>query len=433
MANRYRFGIGTKVECDVGERDHVGGVIVAINYREDYWPEGQTVPYQVRLNDGRLIYAPQDDDRLIRKASNHVIHSLLQDMDEDGLRAQCKPMVALRMKEERAKQVQQLNAPSRIGEPPIVCLFKRERDVEWILTAAEILRNGGADMGAMDRQQTTFLHSAARKGQPALLDFCLKVLESAEEYDLDINAPRLAGKRVHVRSVGRSPARQEVLVWRGGQSNGCYRADRAGAQRHGKSAAACCVHQASDPNPPVAADRCKSLVTARCVWCHMQPLHAAIKHEHTDFVLGWLQLEDVNVNTIDCAGDTPLTSALENGMLTVAQKLIDAGADIGVQSKSLACGSIVHHYASRGNVDVLKMVTSAANFDPAILKQRGGKLGFTPLHLAARGGREQMCRFLLPLSDVSATDNSGKTPAQLAHVNRKNNTHQIIEDFVASR
>jgi hypothetical protein len=44
-----------------------------------------------------------------------------------------------------------------------------------------------------------------------------------------------------------------------------------------------------------------------------------------------------------------------------------------------------------------------------------------------------MCRFLLPLSDVSATDNSGKTPAQLAHVNRKNNTHQIIEDFVASR
>jgi hypothetical protein len=191
MANRYRFGIGTKVECDVGERDHVGGVIVAINYREDYWPEGQTVPYQVRLNDGRLIYAPQDDDRLIRKASNHVIHSLLQDMDEDGLRAQCKPMVALRMKEERAKQVQQLNAPSRIGEPPIVCLFKRERDVEWILTAAEILRNGGADMGAMDRQQTTFLHSAARKGQPALLDFCLKVLESAEEYDLDINAQDL--------------------------------------------------------------------------------------------------------------------------------------------------------------------------------------------------------------------------------------------------
>lgn len=40
--------------------------MVKLNYRESNWPPGKTAPYQVRLNDGRLIFAPMDDDRVIR-------------------------------------------------------------------------------------------------------------------------------------------------------------------------------------------------------------------------------------------------------------------------------------------------------------------------------------------------------------------------------
>jgi len=42
------------------------GQVVALNYREDSWPEGKTVPYQVDLEEGGLIFAPYDEDMVIR-------------------------------------------------------------------------------------------------------------------------------------------------------------------------------------------------------------------------------------------------------------------------------------------------------------------------------------------------------------------------------
>ena len=49
----------------VGER----GEVVALNYREDEWPEGQVAPYQIMLQTGALIFAPLDEDRVVRKAA----------------------------------------------------------------------------------------------------------------------------------------------------------------------------------------------------------------------------------------------------------------------------------------------------------------------------------------------------------------------------
>merc|ERR1719181_460151 len=36
-------------------------------YRESQWPASRVVPYQIRLDDGRLIFSPMDDDRVIRE------------------------------------------------------------------------------------------------------------------------------------------------------------------------------------------------------------------------------------------------------------------------------------------------------------------------------------------------------------------------------
>ena len=55
------------MECNTGEWSK--GTIVALFYRDEGMPPGMTAPYQVQLDDGRLIYAPADDDQLIRAQS----------------------------------------------------------------------------------------------------------------------------------------------------------------------------------------------------------------------------------------------------------------------------------------------------------------------------------------------------------------------------
>ena len=75
---RFRFDVGSRVECHLGAE--VGGwtrgEVVAHDYSEEGWPDGQVAPYQVRLwpegadgngeEDGMLIFAPSDNESCIR-------------------------------------------------------------------------------------------------------------------------------------------------------------------------------------------------------------------------------------------------------------------------------------------------------------------------------------------------------------------------------
>jgi G3E family GTPase len=64
---KLRFALGDAVEC----RTSAGwskGKVVALMYRDEFMPEGVIAPYQVQLDAGDLIYAPADDNQLIRKA-----------------------------------------------------------------------------------------------------------------------------------------------------------------------------------------------------------------------------------------------------------------------------------------------------------------------------------------------------------------------------
>jgi len=62
-----RFGIGSKVECNTGS-GWKKGEVVKLMYREDGMPPGMVAPYQVQLENGGCIYAPADQDEVIRKA-----------------------------------------------------------------------------------------------------------------------------------------------------------------------------------------------------------------------------------------------------------------------------------------------------------------------------------------------------------------------------
>ncbi len=41
------------------------GVIIAQYYKEPDWPQSMYAPYQIQLDDGRLIFAPQDTNQVI--------------------------------------------------------------------------------------------------------------------------------------------------------------------------------------------------------------------------------------------------------------------------------------------------------------------------------------------------------------------------------
>merc|ERR1712087_654559 len=66
MIQKLRFAVGTKVECKTGNGWEKGEVIKLL-YKESGMQS--VAPYQVRLDQGALIFVPVDDDRLCRKVA----------------------------------------------------------------------------------------------------------------------------------------------------------------------------------------------------------------------------------------------------------------------------------------------------------------------------------------------------------------------------
>jgi G3E family GTPase len=64
---KLRFAVGDRVECNCGQWKP--GTITKHFYTQSSFPEGMCVPYQVRLDEGKLIFAPQDVDRVVRAAA----------------------------------------------------------------------------------------------------------------------------------------------------------------------------------------------------------------------------------------------------------------------------------------------------------------------------------------------------------------------------
>jgi hypothetical protein len=63
-----RFQIGAMVRCNLGAEGWQLGTVVATNYKESEWEDGVIAPYQIKLGDGRLVFAPADHKDIIRAA-----------------------------------------------------------------------------------------------------------------------------------------------------------------------------------------------------------------------------------------------------------------------------------------------------------------------------------------------------------------------------
>jgi G3E family GTPase len=60
-----RFEIGARVECNCGQWR--SGTVVGHHWRDAGWPPGKVVPYQIKIDNGPTIFAPQDTDKCIRR------------------------------------------------------------------------------------------------------------------------------------------------------------------------------------------------------------------------------------------------------------------------------------------------------------------------------------------------------------------------------
>lgn len=76
---KLRFEVGARVECNCGTWKP--GTVIKHFYTQASFPEGMCVPYQVQLDDGKRIFAPADEDRVVRAASAENL--LEDDMDDE--------------------------------------------------------------------------------------------------------------------------------------------------------------------------------------------------------------------------------------------------------------------------------------------------------------------------------------------------------------
>lgn len=67
-----RFTVGTHVLCRVGPTEWAPGIVQQQWYREMNWQEDMFAPYKINLEDGRVIFAPQDADQVIRLDPRYV-------------------------------------------------------------------------------------------------------------------------------------------------------------------------------------------------------------------------------------------------------------------------------------------------------------------------------------------------------------------------
>jgi len=163
------------------------GTVVQLHYSETHWPRGRVVPYQVKLDDNRLIFAPIDDDRVIRALPCSPLHDCLDNNDLKLLKELCSTpdedaMPTLEGEPDAIPINTMVNRPNMQGDPPIIHLLSHELFQDWdddrVLQACRILKEAGAAMGTCDMQANTVLHCAAQRGS-------LKVMEAVLEWTKD--------------------------------------------------------------------------------------------------------------------------------------------------------------------------------------------------------------------------------------------------------
>ena len=345
----------------------------------------------MRLDNGALIFAPMDDDRVIRAMPKSPIHDCLLARD----------MTRLSVLTQSALPKALFNSPNLNGDPPLCYILSCTELEDWntdeVIEAMECLvDDAGANVSNCDGSGNTVLHLAAARGDLRLLEKCLLWTKPREG--------KSAKDKIDLDLQNLDASKYKEGDWKVIDGDTRYLTKQGRAEK------------SSDPD-----------------FLNDTALNIAIKEEHEECAMRLLQA-GASVNIADVDGDTPLVCALDVELDDVAAACVAKGARVDVVSKNLACNRLLHHYASRGKVGVLRLLMDAPSFDSSVLLNEGrGTQNFTPLHCAARGGRLQACQLLVERgANVTAVDKNGATPANLADANRKTDVAEWLRSICPS-
>ena len=138
-----------------------------------------------------------------------------------------------------------------------------------------------------------------------------------------------------------------------------------------------------------------------------------IVSESNSIILLKLLLEqEIDINSRDSQGATPLHLASMKGHLRIVQTLLEYGAKIN--PRKLQSYSTPLHLASASSEDCVKVVEYLCKQREDLVDEIESS-GRTALHLACRNGCTSVVKILMECNaDVSRKDNDGLTPIQVA-------------------
>ena len=130
----------------------------------------------------------------------------------------------------------------------------------------------------------------------------------------------------------------------------------------------------------------------------------------TDRVRALLGADPALVNAYAADGFFPLALAVFFGNADTAAALLDAGADVNMQSRESMKIAPLHSALAIKRADLVTLLL-ARGANP----NARAETGLTPLHSAAQGGDTELARLLVDHgADVNARDDRGRSPRDLA-------------------
>ncbi|XP_014282654.1 transient receptor potential channel pyrexia [Halyomorpha halys] len=152
----------------------------------------------------------------------------------------------------------------------------------------------------------------------------------------------------------------------------------------------------------------KILLGAGCK-VHNTVLHCSVRTNAVE-CLPTLLSKQVDANTLDSAGVSPLHIAADTGNINIVRMLLEV-ENINVDLLSRDRGNTALHYAAEGgHIDVIKVLL----IKKASVSIRNKK-GQIPLHLGTRSQSADCVEILLKAhSDIGAKDNENRTPLHTA-------------------
>eukprot|EP00746_Dinoflagellata_sp_MGD_P016975 gnl/MRDRNA2_/MRDRNA2_138656_c0_seq1.p1 gnl/MRDRNA2_/MRDRNA2_138656_c0~~gnl/MRDRNA2_/MRDRNA2_138656_c0_seq1.p1 ORF type:complete len:394 (+),score=80.90 gnl/MRDRNA2_/MRDRNA2_138656_c0_seq1:64-1245(+) len=312
----YRFKVGTLVLCRTGPDEWLLGKIIRHNYSEVSWPPGRTVPYQVQLEDDRLIFVPRDIPEMCRKYEPPWWVSLFS---KPGSHFATNPPAEELCKAGTGEDV---NEKDHRGHTALLeaVLFR------WLHGVSSLV-SMKADVNSATKEMVHPLHMATRHGAE-LMQIILEARAdpNCQDHDPDYD-PNFSSVSFANRIEHRTPLHHIA-------------ADNVDGFETMIS-----VLMQAKANPEIHDAHGKT------------PLHLAIEEDNKSIIeLLLLAKADVNARSVRSKMETPLMHAAHDGNSDLAQQLILARADVNHQGKQGM--SALHMAARRGNAKVVEILMS---------------------------------------------------------------------------